>query len=472
MKKFLALVLVLMLAIVAFASCKPTTPPEPTPDETDEDLVAAFDYVKLTYKDLNVTPNSFEVMKNAPVGEKIFAVTWSTDNAAVTITESEDGNFYVVNIPELGETAFTYTLKFSVENEEGEKKEGSFNLSVPKFTVNTFAEYVAAEDGELLIVQGVVTGVMSKSAGTSTKENSLFLQDLSGKGGYYIYNLEEDPAGTISVGMTVQVSGKKKNYNGTFELTNSNVTIIDNEIKTVTPYDITELLAGADSVEAPELTGINGTLVTIKGVTLLEYSESNGYHYFEFGDLKPYLRISSSSNCITEAQGKDLTKMFEDNFYNAVDITGIVAVYNSAFYLMPVSAEPFTNIREQEKPADIKVDIALDNTKVPSFIQATGETTLPAGFSSFSDVVITWELISAEGDCATLNGNILNVAAIPDSAKTVSLKATFAVGDISKIKDKEQKKFYADMKKLYRLPDNRTQKQKENALNNALSALF
>ncbi len=44
--------------------------------------------------------------------------------------------------------------------------------------------------------------------------------------------------------------------------------------------------------------------------------------------------------------------------------------------------------------------------------------------------------------------------------------------DLSKIKDKEQKKFYAQMKELYRLPDNRTEEEKEKDLNNSLSGLF
>ena len=447
MKRILTLLLVLVLVLAVFVACNDDNNDDPagnnppagdnpgTEQQPDADLQAAYDYIKLTYKDLGATTANFDVVKNAPIGEKIFPITWSVDNAAITITESEDGSFYVVNVPALGDTAINYVLKFSVENDKGEKKEGSFNLTVPKFVVNTFDEYAAAEDGKLLIVDGIVTGVMSKSNGTSTKENSIFLQDLSGKGGYYVYNLEEDPAGKISVGMTVRVTGEKKTYNGIWEFVKANVTVLDETIKPVAPMDITELLATANSLEAPELVKTNGALVTIKGVTLLEYSEGNGYHYFSLGNHKSYLRVSSSSNCIVEADCKALTEKFNENFYNAVDITGIVSVYNGAIYLMPVSADPFTNITEQETPDDAKVDIALKNTQVLSFIQAVGDTKLPAGFSSFADLVITWELVSAEGDCATLNNGVLNVAAIPDTAKAVTLRATFTLGDASKTKE-------------------------------------
>ncbi|MBQ8147113.1 MAG: hypothetical protein IJ039_10040, partial [Clostridia bacterium] len=447
MKKIALLLLIVSLVFVlfAFAGCgddETDTPPSssnngnvnPDTPGADEDLQAAYDYIKLTYKTLSTTTTSFEIMKNAPIGDKVFAITWSTDNDAITITETEDGNFYVVNIPALGDAAVNYTLKFSIENEAGEKKEGSFNLTIPKFAVNTFDEYVAAEDGTPLIIQGIVTGVISKST-NSSKENSLFIQDLNGNGGYYAYNLAEDPNGVISVGMTVEVRGDKKNYNGTFELVNPVATVIDSEIKPVTPVDFTEVLAGAASLDAQELTNKNGMLVTIKGVTILEYVEGNGYHYFKLGDHKTYLRVSSSSNCITKEEGETLTANFQNNFYNGADVTGIIAVYNNSFYLMPVSVDAFTNIVELEKPADVKVDTALTNTKLPGMIQISGDTKLPTSFSGFSDVTLTWELVATEGvNCATLNGNILTVT-IPESAQTVTLKATATCGDVSDSKD-------------------------------------
>lgn len=447
MKKIALLLLIASLVFVlfAFAGCgddeTDTTPSSsnnenvnPDTPGADEDLQAAYDYIKLTYKTLGTTTTSFEIMKNAPIGDKVFAITWSTDNDAITITETEDGNFYVVNVPALGDAAVNYTLKFSIENEAGEKKEGSFNLTIPKFAVNTFDEYVAAEDGTPLIIQGIVTGVISKTT-NSTKENSLFVQDLNGNGGYYAYNLAEDPNGVISVGMTVEVRGDKKNYNGTFELVNPVATVIDSEIKPVTPVDFTEVLAGASSLDAQELTNKNGMLVTIKGVTILEYVDGNGYHYFKLGDHKTYLRVSSSSNCITKEEGETLTANFQNNFYNGADVTGIIAVYNNSFYLMPVSVDAFTNIVELEKPADVKVDTALTNTKLPGMIQIAGDTELPTSFSGFSDVTLSWELVATEGvNCATLNGNILTVA-IPESAQTVTLKATATCGDVSDSKD-------------------------------------
>ena len=433
MKKVLTLLLVFLLSLSVLAACDFGKEPDKEDEiitEVDKDLQDAYDYIKLTYKTLGTTAASFEVMKNAPVGEKMFAITWTTNNEAITITETEDGKFYVVNVPAPGDAAINYTLNFSIQNDKGEKKEGSFNLTVPAYAVNTFDEYAAAEDGTALTVQGIVTGVISKST-NSTKENSLFLQDLNNNGGYYIYNLAEDPAGTISVGMTVEVKGEKKNYNGTFELVNPVVTVIDQTIKTVTPVDYTEIFATAASTDAAELIAKQGMLVSINGVTLLNYTESNGYHNFQLADKESYLRVSSSSNCITKAEGETVTATFNANFYNSATVTGIIAVYNSNFYLMPVSSAPFTEFVEQEKPADVKINIALENTKIPSIIQVAGDTTLPTTFSSFSDVSIAWELVVGEtAGCATLNGSTLSVT-IPEAAETITLKATATCGNVS-----------------------------------------
>ena len=452
MKKILNLLLIVVLVftLFAFTACgdEDVTPDNSSnsentntssdngtqPPADDEDLQAAYDYIKLTYKTLGTTTKSFEVMKNAPIGDKVFAITWSTNNEAITITESEDGNYYVVNIPELGAAAVSYTLNFSIENDKGDKKEGSFNLTIPAFKVNTHDEYVAAEDGTALVIQGIVTGVISKTT-NSTKENSLFIQDLNGNGGYYAYNLDEDPAGKISVGMTVEVRGNKKNYNGTYELVSCSATIIDSEIKPVTPVDITEMFIASTGTEDVNILNLNGMLVTIKGVTLQNYNESNGYHYFKLGDYQTYLRVSSSSNCITKEEAKTVTDTFNANFYNGADVTGLIAVYNGAFYLMPVSTDAFTNFVELEKPDDVKVDTALENTKISTLIQLAGDTTLPTTFSGFSDVAIAWELVAADGvNCATLSGATLTVT-IPDAAQTVTLKATFTCGEISKSKE-------------------------------------
>lgn len=44
--------------------------------------------------------------------------------------------------------------------------------------------------------------------------------------------------------------------------------------------------------------------------------------------------------------------------------------------------------------------------------------------------------------------------------------------DLSTIKDKEQKAFYRKMKQIYRLPDSRSEEEKEAAMIDAFAAMF
>jgi len=48
----------------------------------------------------------------------------------------------------------------------------------------------------------------------------------------------------------------------------------------------------------------------------------------------------------------------------------------------------------------------------------------------------------------------------------------FRCTDTSKIKDKEQKRYYRKMKALYKLPDNRSEAQKEQQLNDIMAQMF
>ena len=48
----------------------------------------------------------------------------------------------------------------------------------------------------------------------------------------------------------------------------------------------------------------------------------------------------------------------------------------------------------------------------------------------------------------------------------------YRVADLASIKDKEQKAFYRKMKQIYRLPDPRSEEEKEAAMLDALSAMF
>ena len=456
MKRILTLLLVLSLALAAFTSCDVVkgwfggeeehehsfvdgkcecgeSDPDyvPTP-VVDEGLQGAYDYIHQLYKAMGNTAGSYDLINSVNVGDANYTVTWTVDVESITITEKEDKSGYTVNVPalDLGDPAISYKLTFVVANAAGDTLTRTYDLVVPEFKVSTLAEYYAAEKGTALAVQGVVTGIMSKGAGD--KENSIFLQDASNEGGYYVYALTDDPAGTIQVGMTVLVKGDKDIYNGTHEIKNASVEIVNSELTTVNPVDITEIFTNAVNTSAAELIGKQGLLVTIKGVTVLD-AGSNGYYNWTLAGKNSYVRISSSSNCTTADQEATMKANFAENFYNKADVTGLVTVYNNSFYLAPISENAFSNFVEQEKPDNIKVEVENKALSVPSTIVYANDVTLPTAGANFSDVAISWAL--AETANATLANNVLTPV-LPESGEvTITLTATLTLNNETATKE-------------------------------------
>lgn len=401
----------------------------PTP-EVDEGLQGAYDYLHQMYKSMKNTAGSYDLVKNVNVGADIFTVTWSVNVDSITITEADDK--FTVNIPELelGEPAINYELTFVVANAAGETLTRTYKLVVPEFKPLTFEDYFEAEKGDPVVVKGIVTGIYSKSNGD--KENSVFLQDLENKGGYYIYALAEDPAGKYEIGMTLFAKGNKDIYNGTHEIKDTTLIIADSTLNPVEPVDITELYKNAANTTDASLTGMQGLLVTIKGVTVLE-AGNNGYYNWTLDGKKSYVRISGSSNCTTKAQEDTIIANHKANFYNLADVTGLVTVYNNAMYLAPVTDGAFSNFVEQEKPDSVKVEVEKGSLTVTSPIVVAGDVTLPTAGSNFADVAISWAL--AETANASLAGNVLTPVLPLTGSVEITLTATLTKGDVTDTKN-------------------------------------
>lgn len=403
--------------------------------ETDADLKLAYDYVHQLIKTTpEKTVADYTLVLVAPVGEKNYTVTWEiigTDKVTI------DGD--TVKVPEAGDNDINYTLKFTVTNEKGETLSREYSHVVPKFAVNTYAEYAAAEEGAPLVVDGVVYGIMSKANGDA--ENSVFVQDLNNAGGYYLYAVSDDVIAKAVIGQTVRVKGNKAIYNGTLELKNATIEVLNTETTTITPTDLTEVFTNATSAEDANLLATLGGYVTIKGVTILEAGD-NGYYYFELDGVKTYLRISSSSNCSSADDEKTIKKNHSDKFYYAAEVTGIAAIYNKAFYIMPVDAKAFSNFSEemQPMPDDVKAKFIADKLGVTSEMVTTDSVTLPLVGTSvvnmpvFENVNIAWTL--AETSNATLVDGVLT-AVLPTEPGSVNitLTATVTVNNTTETKD-------------------------------------
>lgn len=457
MKKLLLLILVLAMTLSVFAACNSkedettegttasateaktdasseettnddeTTSGEETstPDEGGEETVleSAMAYIHQLYKDMKpATQSSYNLVKSVDINGTVCAVVWTIEGTdLITITENQD-NTVTVNIPEAGDSVIEYKLKATI-TVDGETASREYEHNVPKFKVHTFAEYAAAADGDAVTIEGIVSGVFSKTTGSTA--NGLYIQDAKNEGGYYVYNLTDDPNGTIEVGMTVQVKGEKDIYNGTYEVINASVKVLNDGTKTeVTPVDYTEIIKNAEKLTDAALIEKQGMLVTIKDVTIDEVVEANGYYYFLIGNHKVYLRISTSNNATDKASLATIKQNFADHRGDTADATGIISLYNGSFYLSPVSADAFTNFKQPERNDKQKAEFELGAINFDEKITSDKTYDLVVKGTTYDNVTIEW---AVEGEGAAIADGKLAIK-IPDNGSTITVKATATCG--------------------------------------------
>ena len=279
MKKLFVCLLTLIVCFAVLVACggEDTTAPattstpesttEPSQGTTNTGLEDAKAYLVALYKDSGeATPVDYELIGALRVDGVSYTLEWSVgDVTGVTVTR-KDATTVLIDVVDGPDADIPYTLTATITDADGNSIKAEFAKKVPKFKENTFAEYVEAENDALLIVKGVVSGIIAKSKGNTA--NCIYVQDTDG--GYYVYGLENDPVTAgIEIGMTVRVTGKKDNYNGTYELKSASVEILNDGAKTdVVAKDLTDAFKAATDLKAKELIGIQGMYVTLKGVTI------------------------------------------------------------------------------------------------------------------------------------------------------------------------------------------------------------
>ena len=442
MKKLTTFLLALLLCCSVFVACttdnnRPESTPtdsssiatedSSTPDSSiveESALDSAVKYVRALYiMDSATTAADYYVIAQAPVGDQTFDIEWSVDvtEGVAVVTESDKEGMVLIDVTR-GETDVNYVLTATL-TDGTDTKSVSFNRVVPAFEINTYAQYAASEKGDSLTVRGIVIGWEDKERGDSA--NSIYLQDLNNEGGYYLYSLSELPAG-LAVGVTIEASGEFDIYSGTYELKNVSAKIIDSEANPVAPVDYTEAFINAADTKAAELVARQSMLVTLKDVTITDQDAANGYLNFTLGGKTSYLRISSSHNCITKDEQTAMKALHAEKRGFAADVTGYVAVFNGAFYLVPVDANAISNIyvperTDAEKVAIVKdiVDLGVSGIAIPTTLS------LPTSVAVHPEVSISW---TAEGADVVDNKTTLTPG---DADKDVKFTATITCGDVS-----------------------------------------
>ena len=424
MKKIITLLLALLMVCSLLAGCKKDP-------EVVYDVEGAAAYVEGLYKeDRPTTSADYDLVSQVIVNGVTYQVEWSVDTDKVKVGEPADGKV-VIDVDEKSPEEVKYVLTATVKAGDGTTKAVSFNRVVPLYDVNSHAEYLAAEKDTELTIEGIVVAINSKAAGN--KYNHLYLADANVTGGYYCYSITKDPVADlgIQVGMTVKVTGPASPYSGMAEIKDGEAAIIDKTIKTVPTLDITEMFkTGAD------LKPYVGLPVTIKGVTLgtqaLE-KDTDQYLNFSLDGKKAYVRTYVTDfPTPMKAEDKGTIDAFHAaHFGDKADATGILVLYNSAPYLIPLTTTPFTNVQEITYTPEQKVATEIENATLETSFSADAEITLPAVGTYYNDVTLAWAV--ADNANVTIEGGKLKVV-VPDGETTATVTLTATCGTASQTK--------------------------------------
>ena len=400
-------------------------------------LEAAQDFLRASYiEEPTRTAGDFKVLAQVPAGEGFLPVTWTVElvsggNADSVKVGATEGTETTIEIDEEQMDVY-YKLIGTVTDSEGRKLSVSFDRELPNYNLVNWKDYVAAPKDYTLSVQGVVTALTGKSVGNTY--NTIYIQDNDG--GYYIYDMASDPvADGIKVGMTIKVRGTKDIYSGTHEVKEAVAEIVDQTIKTIEPVDYTTIYTNAQSLKAEDLVAKQGFLVTIKGVQITGQNLENGYFKFKLGDLESYIRISGS---VCPLSKDDQTKFKADHsshFGWTANATGVICVYDGAFYLTPVNANAFEYTALPQ--LDEAGEVAFEKGAL-TFVETIGEDSaieLPAKGVSYADVTIAWDFKAETAhDCASIADGKLHVE-LPAEATTITLVATLTSGSVTDTKE-------------------------------------
>ena len=419
MKKAIIYLSVALMCLSVFFGCS-------TSEATvDAGLQNAKNYLFAMYKDKAVvTASDYTVVDTVMISGVSYPVAWSSDVEEKSVSFVSNSNHMVtVDVDEKSPVDVDYTLTGTISDDRGNTLTVTFPHRIPAFKESSWVEYKEAADDSTLVVKGIVTGIMSKTKGNSS--NCLYIQD--DVGGYYVYAMAQDPLESgIQLGMTVRVTGSKDTYSGTLEIANAAVEILDSSISSYGPVDWTEKYEKATSLKDEDLTREQALLVTVKDVEVTGQDTASGYYKFKKNGLESYVRISSSVCPIDKDAQNELKNGHAEHYGWKADVTGVICVYDGAFYLSPVEGfDAFTYVSLPEKSDSEKVSFELDSLTMVDKVVEDTSLSLPLSGAGYDSVSISW---SSDSPCAVVDGSTLTFT-LPEEETTVTITAKAESGE-------------------------------------------
>ena len=470
MKKLIAIVLVALMCLSILASCTPAEPDEPnvpetnetdpkedpsepkdddssepedddssepdtdesssTPDASEYDVEAALEYLDTLYKKEypdTVTAADYQLVGQIMIGLDKYLVAWTVDNDKVNAVEGSP--YWTIEVDEMSKETFNYNITATVTAPDGTTGTVSYERTVKEFIVTSFEDYMAAESGEIVTVAGIVVAINAKSAGNT--RNHLFLADVDGKGGYYCYQLDQDPleAG-VEVGMTVAVTAPASPYSGMQETKGGDFVIVDKTIKTVEVKDLTDVFATAD------LKPYVGLVVTLKGVTIgnQELGGTSDYLKFTLNGKESYIRtyVTDFPTTLKAEDKATIDAAHAANFGNTADVTGVLVLYSGNPYLIPMTTDCFSNYTVVTKTDAEKVAAEKEALEIGASFSDNTVIELPSVGKYYDSISITWATEDTTGAAVIADGKL--TLTVPEEATTVTVTATIKSGDATETK--------------------------------------
>ena len=412
MKKILVCALVLVMCITAFVACNPTEQPDLS------GLNGAKDYIVAQYGDVATdTSADYQRPAKAPFNGVYYDIAWtvavtSGPATGITVTDAVDG-FVTIDVDEFTAEDIVYTLTATVSDGNGNTVTATFNHKVPAFNSLTVAEFLALEDGEDVYA---IIGYVMASGANEDYAGSFVVADETGA--IFSYNKK-----IVNVGDKVVVWGSKTTYSGTPQLTTTDLMVI--EANSAEYAEATPTVLDASDINLAELSEttmaeMSGTFYKINGVTLVTSGGYTNANYNGSQLLQLYTNdeivaaCADFYNCKVNVYG--YVRGFSGGKYLTIQVTRIEWGEDYEF----VPSTPASRV-EFEKNA-----LELDN------ITVEGDVELPTAGSRYADTTIEWAL--SDTTAATLEGNVLTVAALPEADVEITLTATIKNGDVTDTK--------------------------------------
>lgn len=424
-KKNLLTLSVATLALFGFVGCNG--------EKTNSGLNDAADYVWQLYKNTSSTQKTastadYNVVTKVMIENKEYSVSWAVELAsggvadAVKLGEVKDG-MQVVDVlydPIASTKESNYTLTATIS--DGKKTlVKAFERVVPAFKFSTFNDFSNPKKGEVYNVRGIIT---DKDEFSSGAVRYLWIQNDDC--GIMAYNLkcdsEEKYKSDLKEGNEIIVSGTVTRYSGQLEFEKGcTYAVMSTTPATPNFIDATEAFKTAkDNKDTDKLDMYQNRLVEIKGVTISDIDEANHYYNFEIGNMKTYLRTSTSYG-MTEADNKKTVENWVKGY--EATIRGLCVVYSGAYYIQPIDTNAVT-ITKEVLTDEVKATNAAEKVakSLPTEVLVSTEIALPAVSTEYEGVNLTYKVTEGNSNFV-VDGNKLKIT-VGATAVTGKIKVT------------------------------------------------